>query len=371
MGASDVGSLPVRNLGYYYTDWIWRSGSIDFMKSMLLFFDGLALALPADMAAQIIDRDPILATPLAERGLLVNFDPVETLDAKSAKRLVRALTEIIDQSPLRKNRNRDPLNEELVDIHWGSGIANPQAVRMLERALSERGLIFPSAESGIYAIDFEARVLVLTLFAQMLRGQLAPQGINLHLATDSDSIAYDMAVELERYVNRDPYSRRYAPRSLPQALNPLQLTDDLRNVGVDLSRVPLDEILDFREQNGQHYRAYAKGLRELLATLAQAGPAERKEILQERKAEMRDQAVELRRASRAAFGVRITSLLLSLSGAAWTLRTGDPVGAILAGTSAGLQAVSRKHQSVTAYSYLIKAQDFGYNHFEVDRDDDL
>jgi hypothetical protein len=61
------------------------------MKSMLLFLDGLALALPPDLAELMIDRDPILATPLAERGLLTNFVPAATLDAESAERLALTL----------------------------------------------------------------------------------------------------------------------------------------------------------------------------------------------------------------------------------------------------------------------------------------
>lgn len=69
---------PVTDLGYYFTDWIWRAGSTDFMKSMLLLFDGLTLSLPTNIATEMIERDPILATPLAERRLLFNFDPAST-----------------------------------------------------------------------------------------------------------------------------------------------------------------------------------------------------------------------------------------------------------------------------------------------------
>jgi hypothetical protein len=92
-------SWSEKDLGYYYTDWIWTDGSIDLMKSMLLFFDGLTLALPQDLAAQVIERDPVLAAPLAECGLLVNFDPATTLDAAAAEQLARALTACVRQYP--------------------------------------------------------------------------------------------------------------------------------------------------------------------------------------------------------------------------------------------------------------------------------
>jgi hypothetical protein len=99
MDAPPTEVTPVTDLGYYYSDWIWRPQSTDLMKSMLLFFDGLTLALPSDLAAEMIDFDPILATPLAERGLLLNFDPVSTLDTDSAERLARALTEFVTGYP--------------------------------------------------------------------------------------------------------------------------------------------------------------------------------------------------------------------------------------------------------------------------------
>ena len=50
MHASTTHASPVTDLGYYFSDWIWRGESSVFMKSMLLFFDGLALALPSDIA---------------------------------------------------------------------------------------------------------------------------------------------------------------------------------------------------------------------------------------------------------------------------------------------------------------------------------
>lgn len=40
---SDV--RPGTDLAYYFSDWIWAEGrSTDFMKSMLIFFDGIALS---------------------------------------------------------------------------------------------------------------------------------------------------------------------------------------------------------------------------------------------------------------------------------------------------------------------------------------
>jgi hypothetical protein len=369
VAASSADASPVRDLGYYFTDWIWERSSIDFMKSMLLFFDGLTLALPSDLAARMVDRDPILATPLAERGLLINFDPTITLDSASAERLAAALYEFLEQNPMTPIRGGgmpitgshwgdDALMRtsshwghdrvgQLSRSHWGASSARERTVSMLERAFIERGLAIRDPHGGgLFRMNLWVRMLVLTLFAQALRTTLGQRGINLHLATDSDDVVDGMASVL-------------GFDSRVDAMNPLQLNNDLSDVGVDLSAVPLDEVLSFREENGQHYRAYAKGLRDLLASLAQAAPIERQQILQERKNDIRDQASDLRHLSRRAFGTQTATLLLSLAGAAWTLHTGDPIGAILAGASAGLAAAPAEDGSVTAYSYLLRTRNLG------------
>ncbi len=74
-GISGRDATSGKEFAYYFSDRIWRHESIYFMKSMLLFFDGIALALPSNLAEQVINDDPILAAPLAERGLLINFGP--------------------------------------------------------------------------------------------------------------------------------------------------------------------------------------------------------------------------------------------------------------------------------------------------------
>src|SRR5215467_2545728 len=94
--------LRGKDFGYYVSDWIWPPDRTDLMKSMLLFFDGLALALPPDLAAETVDRDPILATPLADRGMLVNFDPSLAIDADTAELLVRTLEKLVRHYPRSK-----------------------------------------------------------------------------------------------------------------------------------------------------------------------------------------------------------------------------------------------------------------------------
>ena len=334
------------------------------MKSMLLFFDGLALSLPSNLAAEVIERDPILAIPLSERGLLVNFDPAATLDMDAAERLANTLIEAVERYPPYLWHG---VGEILTDFHWGHGSAADATVEAFQRVLAERGLITPAATYGLYEMERGVRLLVLTLFAQTLRMQLELRGIALHLATDSVLLAHDMVGHLHDF----PYNAEHLmgnyeafawPRELgsDDVMNPSQLASDLSDVGADLSAVPLDEVLDFRAQNGQHYRAYARALRELLAYRAQASPLEWVRIRDERTLEIRDQVADLRRISRSAFGTRTATLLVAFAGVAWTLHMGDPIGAMIAGAAAGLQAVPTSRQGVTAYSYLLRSLDLAH-----------
>jgi hypothetical protein len=316
------------DLGYYFSDWIWDRESSDFMKSMLLFFDGLTLSLPS------------------ERGLLVNFAPADVLDEDSAEQLALALNEIIKQIPFAMKGRR----QGLVSYHWGAGVAAIETIRAFEKTLEDRGLASPGTEFGMYDIDGPARTLILLLFAHTLQNMLRERGLALHLATNSEWLSF----EIEGWLSRYPGHTRHA-----DPMNPFLLRRDLIDVGADLSAVPLDEVLDFREENGQHYRAYARGLRELLALGVQTNPAEQRRLLEERSLEIREQAAALRRVSRNAFGTRAAALLVSLAGAAWTLHTGDSIGAILAGSAAGIQALPVEGQPVTAYSYLMRARELG------------
>jgi hypothetical protein len=260
--------------------------------------------------------------------------------------------------------------------HWGWDPGQRRrSVDAFEEALFERGLLVPISHTGMFDINKGIRSLVLASFAMTLQMQLANSGIALHLATDSQESVAHIASVLFRYwavAGQDDSSLIYnlAPfRSRPRVaggfltadrVDPHQITEDLCNVGADLSAVPLDELLDFREQNGEHYRAYAAELRKFMASQIDVEPAERKRAIAERSQEIRDRAAELRKLSRQSFGLKSASLLLSLTGAAWTLRSGDSFGALLAGTSATLQGLPTPAGRVSTYSYLMRIRDLGH-----------
>jgi hypothetical protein len=57
-------------LAYYYPEPYWLARESSWIKSLLLFFDGIAILLPDYMSGRELVADPTLGEPLADQGLL-------------------------------------------------------------------------------------------------------------------------------------------------------------------------------------------------------------------------------------------------------------------------------------------------------------
>jgi hypothetical protein len=136
------------------------------------------------------------------------------------------------------------------------------------------------------------------------------------------------------------------------------VTADIERVGIDLTRVPLDEVLDFRAEHGAEYRSYARELRRFVNDLAIGSPEEQARMMHDRAEALADRAAELRNVSLVAFGRPALALLMSMAGAGWTITQGDPVGALLAAAAAAT-AFKSPQSTVSAFTYLFRAQDLG------------
>ena len=60
---------------YYYPEPYWLAHESSWIKSLLLFFDGVAILLPDYMSGRELVADPSLAEPLSEQGLLKVLQP--------------------------------------------------------------------------------------------------------------------------------------------------------------------------------------------------------------------------------------------------------------------------------------------------------
>ena len=117
------------------------------MKAFLLFFDGIALAIPSDLATRVIEQDPVLAQPLLDRRLLVNLAPESNLDQASAERLAHTLLELLEY-----NRGdfwwSGKRKLELAAGHWGATVA-PEAADAFFKELRRRGLAEGSVDDDV------------------------------------------------------------------------------------------------------------------------------------------------------------------------------------------------------------------------------
>ena len=121
------------------------AGEGDWIKSLLLFFDDVAILLPGYMRGRHRDADPSLARPLEDRGLLRVLEPNEWIDAEVAERLAEIVVELLAEGVF------DGLPEvryfaELSRSRMGYG-ADFELAEFLVDELRQRGLARESEDS--------------------------------------------------------------------------------------------------------------------------------------------------------------------------------------------------------------------------------
>jgi len=305
-----AGGEAVPELACYYggKGWIGSSRLIDWTKSLLLFFDGIAAQFPPDEFDSLVDSDPVLAQPLVERGLLVNY----------ARREQGSDIEVIF----------DPATGEI----WSKlgEVISPIPAALLER--SKEDSIRPlSVFKSVYS----------ALRADELRRTTASAGIQP--VTDNEIIAQIVASSVKAYAN---------------ASKARVIVADLKTVGLDFSAVSLDEVLDYRSQHGSEYRSYARDLRSFTLDLSLMSADQQALAMKQRAREFEDRAEDLRRLTRKAYKRSAIALAFGIAGAAWTLSMGDPWGAVFAGgASIAASGVQDPLPIGSTYSYILRASD--------------
>jgi hypothetical protein len=192
----------VAEFAHYYGYPVWNEEFADWVKSLLLFFDGIALTLPSTEMEQLIEFDPVLAQPLAEQGLLQNF-PLDQVNVKPSP-----------SGP------------------WSEGF----------KEFTER---YNQAKQRFGDVPSHPHLFALALGA-----------ISTVLSRDVTEFAIQPVID-----NGDAASYVAAILGSHDNGRAKIITDDLRHVGIDLQLVPLDEVLDFRRQHGAEYRSYSRDVR--------------------------------------------------------------------------------------------------------------
>jgi hypothetical protein len=131
---------------------------------------------------------------------------------------------------------------------------------------------------------------------------------------------------------------------------------DLEVVSVGLDHVPLDEVLQFKAENQGAHRRYMQNLRTFAEDVSRLNEVDRQRALRDRKADLEDEARDLRQRSLQAWKrpTAVGGFGLGLTGAGISMATGSVVPGIVGALVAAL-GMAPGAQSAGPYSYLFKA----------------
>lgn len=326
-------------LGFFQEPyWVGRQG--DFVKSLLLFFDGIALLTPNYMRERPLQADPSLAEPLADQGLLRILSPEELVDEQVARSLADLFEGLLARGVL-DDLDRDTPFVELSNSRLGLEVS-PALMEPLLGALKERGLAKDSEDGVSMPLHAAIRTLVLGTLGQLLRGP-------------GEALGYALQpIGKGGYGSTTPGLLRLLDRE-PMPTRGRVVVSDLQQVTFDVSSVPLEEVLAFREEHGAAYRAYARDLRQFVRSLSVADERERDEAFADRREALSDAASELSGHARRAWRRPMASFSLGVGGAAVAVTMGNPIGAGIAFASA-LLGLKRQADPGSVYTYLFSAQ---------------
>jgi len=339
MGVSALVTLRP-DVAYYYPApyWSWREGG--WVKSLLLFFDQVSILLPRYMYGRHEWADPTLVIPLEERGLLQVLDPDDWVDQEMTEQLAQVMVELLPNGALDDLAEEQPLHE-LSNSRLGFS-ADVELAGMLVEELAARDLARPSEDGVSVPLHPTVRTTILAVLGQLARPAGARRNLSIHPATN------------------DPHAmggliRTLAREQMPSAGRVINL--DLNQVSFDLDPVPLDELLEFRLEHGDSHKAYMRSLRGFMSELAEVDDVgDRERVLRERLQEIDDAAHDLRRVTRRSLGKTAGGFSLGLAGAAWSVASGDILGALLGAAGVTLGLVPERRGPATAYSYLFASQ---------------
>ena len=322
---------------YYYPAPYWALDDSEWIKSVLLFFDDIAILLPNYMHGRHRAEDPTLAGPLEDRGLLRVLEPNDWVDQEVTEKLAEVIVELITNGAF----NDLPQTEYFAELS-GSRIgygADVQLADFLVAELRAKDLARPSEDGVSIPLHPAVRTTILVILAQLCRVAGKKHGVTIHPVTNFVEAVSDLTETLSR-------------ETMPSRDRIVTL--DLEPVTFDLATIPLDEVLQFRVQHQDAHRAYMRDVRGFMAELAEIDDlAERERALLKRRQDIADAAHDLQRSTRGAFGKNLASWSLGITGAVWS--ASDPIGLALtaAGVISGL--IPGSPDRVSAYSYLFAA----------------
>jgi len=167
------------DVAYHYEPY-WNSSRGDWIKSLLLFFDGVAVLVPDYMRDRPLLTDPTLAQPLAEQGLLHRLSPETLVDQQTANGLAELFDAFFAAGAVDGLDPGVPF-EELSYSRLG-GVVDGGLTDVIVGLLQDRGLAGVSSDGVSIPLHPTIRAMVLVLLPQLLRAPAEAAGYALQPA---------------------------------------------------------------------------------------------------------------------------------------------------------------------------------------------
>lgn len=329
----------MKETAYYYPAPYWDSRDSGWVKSLLLFFDDIAILLPNYMRGRHTAADPVLTEPLEDRGLLRLLEPSNWVDKDITEKLAETISELL-KAGVFDDLPKAPYFAELSQSRIGYS-ADVKLADSLVSKLQAKGLARPREDGVSVPLHPEVRTTVLVVLAQLARVAGKKHGLTIHPVTSSAEAVADLTQTLSR-------------KSMPSRDRVIRL--DLEPVAFDLAGIPLDDVLQFRVEHRDAHQAYMRDLRGFMAELADIDDLEEREgALLRRRQDIADAAHDLQRSTRRALGKDLTSWAFGIAGGVWSVGAGDPIGLVLSAAGVLSGIIPGKTDRVSAYSYLFAA----------------
>ena len=340
------------DVAFYYPGQYWLNA--DWVKNLVLFFDGIGMLIPSYMPDQGDWTDVPVVQGLQEHNLLHVLRPELLVGEAETQELVTAFRTIIESGGLDSltMRAKEPeFQSEFGTISMSrmGYYGNVALAKELVQSLQERGLAAHTRDGVSIPIHRQVRGLVLTLLSQIIKAREDLLGITLSPATDQ--------VKFVRALNEVLASVSAS------SLTPADIISfDTYVVGIDLASVPMEEVLAFRREHYSQHRDYRLAVRKFARQLSDMPAVERPTAMEQREDELRDLASDLSRSylpgwrQGATFGL---GLFAAGMGGYSSIESGEAVPLAAAG-AAGLSAVlslfGRRDSDLGCYSYLFEAR---------------
>jgi hypothetical protein len=328
--------VKLRELAFYYPNPMWSYGN--WIKNLVLFFDGIALLVPNYMKRRPEEIDPAIVAGLRQHDLLEIIEPEKAVDKTATEKLALAMTDVITSGALDDLVKEQTAFAELSMSRLGA-YGDEGLYKMILEELKKRGLAKDSEDHVSIPMHPKVRSLVLVFLAQILRPYGGKLKATLSPATDMGNMVRAL-------------TELVAVKTEPTVGAVVEF--DLNTVTVDLGPIPVDEVLDFRNQNLTAHKRYMLSVRKFAFELSRMSEEERRVAFEIRQAELDDLANDLRTRARKAWR-KPSSFALTLAGSAISVVT-SPLASLLRTAAAVAGYEKPSGTDAGPYSYLFAAR---------------